>query len=227
MSCRYAFLPMFLLLVYLVEFSVLAIRPYSRNVWIVENAPIVLIVAFLVITHRWFRFSNLAYLLMSALIFLHTIGGHYTFERVPFNCVTKLIGAQRNHYDRLAHFTVGFYAYAVAEFIERRQLSRARWLTGLFAVFAIGTVALGYEVFEWLYAVKADPAAGIAVLGSQGDPGRAVGPRSRAVPPRGAVRGPAEPPRAPAIVPCRSSVAVTPRARRRATLERWATSTML
>jgi putative membrane protein len=162
-------LPLALLLLYLVEFSVLALHPYNRSVWITENAPIVLIVIFLAVTYRWFRFSDLAYLLMSALVFLHTIGGHYTFERVPFDWVTNLIGAQRNHYDRVAHFTVGFYAFAIAEFIERRQLSRSRWLTGLFAVFAICTLALGYEVFEWIYAVKADPAAGIAVLGSQGD----------------------------------------------------------
>lgn len=163
-------LPLLLLLVYVVEFIVLAIHPYDRGVWIAENAPIVMIVTFLVITYRWFQFSNFAYLLMSALVFLHTIGGHYSFERVPFDYVTNFIGAQRNHFDRVAHFTVGFYAFAIAEFIERRQLSRSRWLTGMFAVFAIGTLALGYEVFEWRYALHADPAAGIAVLGSQGDP---------------------------------------------------------
>jgi putative membrane protein len=167
---RLSTFPATLLLLYVVEFGVLAIHPYNRSVWIAENIPILLIVAFLVVAHRWFQFSNLAYLLMSALVFLHTIGGHYTFERVPFDCISHLIGAQRNHFDRVAHFTVGFYAYAITEFIERQQLSRARWLTGLFAVFAIGTVALGYEVFEWRYAVTADPAAGIAVLGSQGDP---------------------------------------------------------
>jgi putative membrane protein len=163
-------LPVLLLALYLTEFCVLAIRPYDRTVWIAENAPIVLIVLFLVVTYRWFQFSNPAYLLMSALVLLHTIGGHYSFERVPFGWVTNLIGAHRNHFDRVAHFTVGFYAFAVAEFVERRQLSRSRWLTGLFAVFATCTVALGYEIFEWRYAVSADPAAGIAVLGSQGDP---------------------------------------------------------
>lgn len=163
-------LPLVLLLFYLVEFCVLAIRPYDRGVWLAENAPIVLIVALLVMTRRWFQFSDLAYLLMSVLVILHTIGGHYTFERVPFGWVTDWLGADRNHYDRLAHFSVGFYAFAVAEFVERRQLSRSRWLTGVFAVCAIGTVALGYELFEWVYAVTADPAAGIAVLGSQGDP---------------------------------------------------------
>ena len=163
-------LPVLLLALYLIEFCVLAIRPYDRTVWITENIPIIFIVMFLVVTYRWFQFSNLAYLLMSALIFLHTIGGHYSFERVPFGWVTNLIGAHRNHFDRVAHFTVGFYGFGIAEFIEQKQLSRSRWLTGLFAVFAICTVALGYEIFEWRYAVSADPAAGIAVLGSQGDP---------------------------------------------------------
>jgi putative membrane protein len=163
-------IPAILLLAYLAEFLVFAVRPYDRGVWIAENAPIVAMVIVLVVTYRWFRFSNLAYLLMSVLLFLHTIGGHYSFERVPFDCVTNLIGAQRNHFDRVAHFTVGFYAFAIAEFIEAKQLSRSRWLTGLFAVFAIGTLALGYEIFEWRYAIHADPAAGIAVLGSQGDP---------------------------------------------------------
>jgi len=163
-------LPAVLLALYLVEFVALAIRPYDRGVWIAENIPVVMVVAFLVGSYRWFKFSNLAYLLMSAFIFLHTIGGHYSFERVPFGWVTHLIGAQRNHFDRVAHFSVGFYAFAIAEFIEHRQLSRSRWLTGLFVVFAIGTVALGYEIFEWRYAIHADPAAGIAVLGSQGDP---------------------------------------------------------
>ena len=163
-------IPAILLVVYLVEFTVLAIHPYDRGVWIAENTPIVFIVAFLAVTYRRFQFSNLAYLLMSGLLFLHTIGGHYSFERVSFDYVTNLIGAQRNHYDRVAHFTVGFYAFPIAEFIEQKQLSRSRWLTGLFAVFAICTVALGYEVFEWRYAIHADPAAGIAVLGSQGDP---------------------------------------------------------
>ena len=169
MSRRPPVLPLVLLGLYLVEFFLLAIRPYDRRVWMAENLPVVLLVVFLVVTHRWFSFSNPAYLLMSVFIFLHTMGGHYTFERVPFGWVTNLIGAERNHFDRMAHFSVGFYAFAIAEFVEAKQLSRSRWLTGLFAVFAIGIVALGYEILEWRYAVTADPAAGLAVLGSQGD----------------------------------------------------------
>jgi len=78
------YLPHGLLGLYLGLFTVCAIRPFDRSVWVAENIPIVLIVATLVLTFRWFRFSNTAYLMMAVLVFLHTIGGHYTFERVPF-----------------------------------------------------------------------------------------------------------------------------------------------
>ena len=161
--------PHVLLIVYLIEFTILAFNPHARDIWIAENLPIVLIVLGLVFTYRIFRFSDTAYLFMFVLIFLHTIGGHFTFERVPFGFVTDLFGFERNHYDRMAHFSVGFYAFAACELVERNGWSRSRWLTGLFGVFFIFTVAAVYEIIEWLFAVTADPDAGIAFLGVQGD----------------------------------------------------------
>ena len=50
-----------------------------------------------------------------------------------------------------------------------RRLVHTRWIVALFPVFAIASLAGAYEIFEWQYAVSADPQAGIAVLGSQGD----------------------------------------------------------
>ncbi len=163
-------LPALLLAAYLVLFAVLAAHPYDRGVWVAENIPIVLIVAALVVTWRWYRFSNTAYLLMAVLLFLHTVGGHYTFERVPFGWVTDTLGFARNHFDRVAHFSVGFYAFAAAELLDRRRWVTTRWLVVLVPVLAIFTVASVYEIIEWLYAAGADPAAGAAFLGSQGDP---------------------------------------------------------
>ena len=163
-------LPALLLAAYLVLFAVLAVHPYDRGVWVAENLPIVLIVAALVVTWRWYRFSNTAYLLMAVLLFLHTVGGHYTFERVPFGWVTDAFGFARNHFDRVAHFSVGFYAFAAAELLDRRRWVTTRWLVVLVPVLAIFTVASVYEIIEWLYAAGADPAAGAAFLGSQGDP---------------------------------------------------------
>jgi putative membrane protein len=164
------YLPLVLLSIYIVLFGVLAITPYERPVWFTENMTILPIVVVLTILYwRGLRFSSPAYILMSFLIFLHTIGGHYTFERVPFDFVSKFFGFHRNNYDRFAHFTVGFYAFAILEALDTYKVINRKWVAYLFALFAIMSVAMGYELFEWFYAVTSDPKAGIAVLGSQGD----------------------------------------------------------
>jgi len=152
-----------------VWFTALGIKPYNRSVWCTENAPIVLIVLLLVFTYKRFRFSNTSYFMMSILIFMHTFGGHFTFERVPFDFVSNLFGFSRNHYDRVAHFSVGFYAFPLAELLEKRKLTTSNIVLFFFPLCFIFTIASIYEIFEWIYAVSADPTAGIAVLGSQGD----------------------------------------------------------
>ncbi len=154
---------------YLTLFTVCAIRPYDRTIWFAENLPIVLIVATLVLTFRWFRFSNTAVRDDGGARLPHTIGGHYTFELVPFDWVTDGLGFERNHYDRVAHFSVGFYAFACAELLERFKLVKGRWMVFLVPVMAIFTVAAIYEIIEWIFAVLSDPSAGAAFLGSQGD----------------------------------------------------------
>lgn len=170
MEKRERMLPRILLVAYLIFFTALGAHPYSRSVWIAENTPIVLIVVLLTVFYlRKIRFSNTAYVLMSVLVFMHTIGGHFTFERVPFEWFSRLLGTERNMYDRLAHFTVGFYAFGLMELADRRKIVNQKWF-GYFASFCfIASVAAIYEVIEWIYAVTSDPASGNAFLGSQGD----------------------------------------------------------
>ncbi|HIA04175.1 MAG TPA: DUF2238 domain-containing protein [Myxococcales bacterium] len=154
---------------YLLLFTVCAVSPFDRAVWWAENLPIVLLVAIIALVQRHHRFSSFSFGMMFCLLVLHTIGGHFTFAMVPFDWVTDTFGFQRNHYDRIAHFTVGFYAFPLAEIIHQRALVNTKWILYLFPVFAIVTLAGAYEVFEWQYAVLGDPQAGLAVLGSQGD----------------------------------------------------------
>lgn len=163
------YFPYLLLGLYLLLFTICAIAPYDRAVWWAENIPVLLVVGSIIGLSRIHRFSNTSYGLMTVFILLHTVGGHYTFERVPFDWFSELFGFERNHYDRLAHFSVGFYAYPLAEWLVTRRLVRTGWIVALFPLFAIVTVAGLYEIFEWQYAVSADPTAGVAVLGSQGD----------------------------------------------------------
>jgi putative membrane protein len=135
-----------------------------------SRLPVVLFALALAVLYvRGVRMSNPAYALASVLLFLHTIGGHYTFERVPFGWVTQLFGFQRNNFDRFGHFSVGLYAFGVAELLLVYRLAAWRWVAYAFAIFCIGTVAALYEILEWLYAVLEGGSAGAAFLGSQGD----------------------------------------------------------
>lgn len=162
--------PVLLAAAYLVFSAALGIAPFDRAVWWAENIPLFLIAGTLSWMYvRGERFSNAAYIMMSVLLFMHTVGGHFTFERVPFDFVTKTFGFERNHYDRIAHFSVGFYAFAIAEILERRALVTRRWVAITYAIFAIGTIAALYEIIEWIYAALEGGDAGAAFLGSQGD----------------------------------------------------------
>jgi putative membrane protein len=159
-----------LIVAYVVLCVALAFNPIDRATWFAENLTVWIIVSLLGILYaRGIRFSSMSYCFMSVLIFLHTIGGHYTFALVPFDWVTQTFDFERNHYDRIAHFSVGFYAYAVAEWLWMKRSVTSRFLLWTYPVFVIATIAMSYEIIEWIFAANAAPEAGAAYLGSQGD----------------------------------------------------------
>jgi putative membrane protein len=50
-----------------------------------------------------------------------------------------------------------------------KKIVSNKWLLFTYPVFTIATIAMSYELIEWIYAAVANPEAGIAYLGSQGD----------------------------------------------------------
>ncbi len=162
------YFPHFLAIVFVVFFIALGISPVSREVWLAEVTPVVIIFMFLVLSYPRFRFSNIAYGLMSVWLFWHTVGGHYTFAHVPFGWVSELLGSERNHFDRIGHFVIGFYAFAMAEWVLRKHYCGLK-LALFFSLFFIMSVAAAYEIIEWWYAAAEGGDAGVEFLGSQGD----------------------------------------------------------
>lgn len=144
------------------------IEPASRAVWVAEVIPVFFVFLLLVLTYPAFRFSNTAYTLMAGWLILHTIGAHYTFAAVPFDWFNNLIGSERNQFDRVAHYIIGFYAYPMAEFLYRKGYT-GKYLASLFGLFFIMSIAAAYEIIEWLYADIEGGEAGLEFLGSQGD----------------------------------------------------------
>lgn len=161
---------LFLAALYLAVCALCAISPVDRVTWWAENATVWLFVGWVAALYaRGIRFSNVAYTLMTLFFCLHTIGGHYTFSEVPFGWVSDLIGAERNHYDRLCHFMVGVFALPLYEWVWQRRVTTSRALAYLVGWLGIVAFAGLFEIFEWLYAASASPDAGAAFLGSQGD----------------------------------------------------------
>ncbi len=148
------------------------IGPFSRDVWIAEITPVIGVFLIWLISMMKFRLSRTAYVLMSFWLIMHTIGAHYSFERVPFDWGSELLsswlGDGRNHFDRVAHFMIGLYSYPIAEIIVRKHWGNVI-VAGLFGLFSIMSIAAGYEIIEWQYAVIEGGDAGVAFLGSQGD----------------------------------------------------------
>ncbi len=159
-----------LLGIYAVLFTFLAFNPIDRHTWFVENLTVWIILAIILGLYAFkIRFSKAAYAFMFVLIYLHTIGGHYTFALVPFDFVTDTFHLARNNFDRIAHFSVGFYAFAVAEWLYNKKLVTTKFLLFTYPIFLIATIAMTYELVEWIYAAKSSAADAMAYLGSQGD----------------------------------------------------------
>ncbi|AJR05885.1 DUF2238 domain-containing protein [Photobacterium gaetbulicola] len=156
----------FLIVTHIIIWS--GLDPAFPDVWLAEIIPVVLILAPLLITYRFFQFSNTAYILIAIWMSLHTIGAHYTFANVPFDWFNDFIGSQRNNFDRVAHFSIGLYAFPIAEFLVRKGVCKPIWAS-VFALAAIMAIAASYEIIEWWYAVLAGGNAGVEFLGSQGD----------------------------------------------------------
>lgn len=159
-----------LLFLYFVLTLILSINPYDRQTWFVENATVWLFVGTLIYLYlKKIRFSTLSYILASVFIFMHTIGGHYTFALVPFDFVTDLFGFSRNHFDRVAHFSIGLYAFLIMEWSTQIKLTLNRFVLLSYPIFAIMSLAAFYELVEWMYAAKTPAELAMAYLGSQGD----------------------------------------------------------
>ncbi len=149
----------------------LAIEPRYREAWLLENILTVALVPLAVLSYRKHRISDAGYVLATAFLVLHTIGSHYTYSEVPLgDWVRDWTGADRNHYDRFVHFAFGLLMERpLRELTIRRPAALGAAATFLVGVALVALASVVYEVTEWWVAIIADPDAGHAFLGTQGD----------------------------------------------------------
>ena len=129
--------------VVIIAAAVSAIKPHSFAVWMTEIFWVAGLLAVLLSTRWMFRFSLAAYSCFFAWMMLQTVGAHYTFELVPMDWLKEPLGLVRNPYDRIAHFTVGWFAFPFAELFLRKGWVRSATLAAFFAVMTVVAMAGG------------------------------------------------------------------------------------
>ncbi|WP_145204304.1 DUF2238 domain-containing protein [Planctomycetes bacterium Poly30] len=171
-------LPLVLLAIFLVFAAVLAVDPHDRMDWMLENVLVVLGLVLLVLTHRRIPISRVSYLLIFVFLMIHEVGSHYTYAEVPYDAwaerwtgesISSRFGFERNHYDRLVHFTYGLLlAYPFRELFVSVAGVRGFWSYFLPLDFVMSSSML-YELVEWGAASVVGEGLGQAYLGTQGD----------------------------------------------------------
>ncbi len=147
-----------------------ALYPLYPRDWLLENLLVFVYGILLTVTYRQFQFSNLSYALFSVFISLHLCGAHYTYAETPFGFwLQEWFGFERNHYDRIVHFSFGLLlAFPFREILMRKAKVASAWSYFL-AVVGIMAFSSFYEVLEGVTAMIVSPELGTAYLGTQGD----------------------------------------------------------
>lgn len=155
-----------------------AIGCHYPSDWLLENALVVVAVVYLVTTRRVLPMTRPSYLLILAFFGLHEIGAHWTFAEVPYDAwwqalfgttLNGVFGWERNHYDRLVHFSFGFLLGRPWRETLAHGFHRAGfWHYALPCVFVLA-LSGAYELIEWAAAIVFGGDLGQAYLGTQGD----------------------------------------------------------
>jgi len=163
---------------YMILWIVLAIRPYDRSDWALENVLVVVAAVTLVLSYKRLLMSRISYTLMFLFLFLHALGAHWTYSLVPYDQAVRsitgysfdtLVGWERNQYDRIVHFAYGLLlAYPIRELFLRIAEVRGFW--GYFLPLVLTMAAsMFYELVEWGAAEMFGAELGMAFVGAQGD----------------------------------------------------------
>ena len=148
-----------------------AIDPVYRTDWLLENILLFVGVGLNVVIYLRHPLSQMSCIFIAIFFILHTLGTHYTYSEMPWGVwLQEATGSDRNHYDRVVHFTFGLLvAYPVRELL-RRALGLRGFASFYFTFVTMVAVSELYELTEWIVASIVSPEAGMAFLGTQGDP---------------------------------------------------------
>ncbi|MEH7085167.1 DUF2238 domain-containing protein [Neobacillus drentensis] len=140
-------------------------------VLLMEVLPSVLVLIFLVSKYNQFRLTTVSYVIITLLVILTFIGGHYSYSKVPlFSWIKDYFDLQRNHYDRFGHFLKGAMVIVIIEILLRKTALLKSKTTNFIALCITLAIGAFYEIIEWASTkIGKEGKATKDFLGMQGD----------------------------------------------------------
>jgi len=173
-----------MLIVVLIGVGLSAINPPHPADFAIEHILTAIFVIVLVATWKIFPLSRRSYALITAFLLLHALGSHYTYSEVPYDAwstrigawfgaaefsLDRLLGFERNQFDRLVHFAFGvLLVHPIRELFARLNTISGAWAS-FSAINAVLAYSLVYECLEWGVALIMSEGVGQSYLGTQGD----------------------------------------------------------
>lgn len=162
----------------MVFFAGSCIAPPYLQFLLMQHVPTVLAALLLAYISNRVIISRSSYSSIVVFLCLHTLGARYLYSYTPYDVwsesilginINEIFGFQRNHYDRLVHFSYGLLLVVPVQEFERRYLRLSMVISAVLAIEFIIATSACYELLEWLVAVIFTPAWAEQFLGQQGD----------------------------------------------------------
>lgn len=139
-----------MLAAFLAVWALSAIGAHSPENWLAESKVFYWTIPVTVFLVARVRLSKASLTLLALYLSLHAIGMHYNYGEVPFgDLLGRILGIDRNMYDRFVHFSFGLLlAYPLREVFLRLKKTRGYFNYLLPVMFVAGLSAV-YEIMEW------------------------------------------------------------------------------
>ncbi len=102
--------------------------------------------------------TNFAFLGIALFTIIHIVGARYIYSYVPYNeflksyfsfDIQQYFNWERNHYDRLVHFSFGLLILPSLYELILSKLTERKYFALFIAWLILQTFSLCYELFEW------------------------------------------------------------------------------
>jgi len=163
-----------------VIFSLILIyySPSNREYLYLNNIGTLFLLFLMIIDIQKEVLSKLGFIGLLVFSAFHSLGACYLYSYVPYNewmiylfnfdC-NSFFGFERNHYDRLVHFSFGVLLLASSRDLIMRLSKFNTKQALLVALLSIQAFSMLYELFEWGIAISLSEGAADSYNGQQGD----------------------------------------------------------